>query len=603
MRDTVPMMRPLAALLACAVAGLLVAMARPAWGQCPPGAIGSCLSAHPTPGCSDPTCCATVCSIEPTCCTAAWDSVCVDAANLLCQLCGSGSSGSCFTPHGTPACNDATCCAAVCAADPFCCQVTWDSTCVLGATTLCGGGSGTCGDPGAGSCTQPHPTPACSDAACCESVCAVDPSCCSQAWDSFCVSVAAVACASDCVPTCPPGSDDEFEFCGLSSNAPCVDGQPGTGIVPISPGQPMCGRIGPLDSGIDLDAFRIEVTDTDGDGLARLLVNLTSSGESFVAVLPAPCAPLADATVHATVSGCLSGSASLCIAPGTWYLVVARGAFPVPSAPGGDCGMLGFRYVLSAQVLDNCEDACGSGPPCLVPHDTPGCADAACCATVCALDPLCCNKSWDQLCVDRAFENCEGTAPENDSCDSAIAISGAASVPFSVLGAKPTELAPPPGCLTAGSGALGPDVWFSLSKVQGPVELTTCASGGFDTAIVIYRDGCDGTTVVCSDDDALCPGNSLASTVEFTASCDETYLVRVAGVGASAGAGTLTVRQPGSACGGCPADLSGDGIIDGTDLSALLAAWGSSTADISGDGTVDGLDLSVMLAAWGPCQP
>jgi hypothetical protein len=146
-------------------------------------------------------------------------------------------------------------------------------------------------------------------------------------------------------------------------------------------------------------------------------------------------------------------------------------------------------------------------------------------------------------------------------------------------------------------------VWFSLSKVEGPVELTTCATGGFDTAIVVYRDGCDGTTVACSDDDALCPGNSLASTVEFTASCDETYLVRVAGVGASAGAGTLTVRQPGSPCSGCPADLSGDGTIDGTDLAALLAAWGSGTADISGDGTVDGIDLSVMLAAWGPCQP
>ncbi len=586
-----------------ALAGSLLAAAEPAQAQCPPGAIGSCLSAHPTPGCSDSVCCATVCSIEPSCCATAWDAVCVDAANLLCQLCGSGSSGSCFSPHGTPACNDATCCASVCAADPYCCQVSWDTTCVLGATTLCGGGNGTCGDPGAGSCSQPHPTPACSDASCCNAVCAVDPSCCSQSWDAFCVSVAAVACASGCVPSCPPGADEETEFCGLSSNAPCVNGQAGSGIVPLSPGQPMCGRIAPLESGIDTDAFRIEVADPDGDGLARLIINVSSSGATFVAALPTPCTPIADATFHASVSGCLSGSASLCVPPGAWYLVVASGDFPTPASPGGDCGMLGFRYVLSAAVQDSCEDACGSGPSCLIPHDTPGCADATCCAAVCALDPLCCNKSWDQLCVDRAFTDCGGEAPENDDCYDATSITGLAQAPFSVVGADPTELAPPAGCLTAGSGALGADVWFRLSGVQGPVELTTCAAGGFDAAIVVYRDSCGGVAVACNDDDALCPGNPLAASVEFVAHCDESYLIRVAGVGASAGAGTLVVRQPGSACSGCPADLSGDGLVDGTDLSALLAAWGTSAADISGDGAVDGVDLSVMLAAWGDCQP
>lgn len=365
----------------------------------------------------------------------------------------------------------------------------------------------------------------------------------------------------------------------------------------------MCGRIAPLESGIDIDAFKIEVPDGDGDGLARLTVNLTSSGTSFVAALQAPCVPLADATFHASVTGCLSGSASLCVPPGTWYLVVARGTFPTPSAPGGDCGMLGFRYTLSAQVLDNCEDACGSGPPCFVPHETPGCSDATCCATVCAVDPLCCNKSWDQLCVDRAFEDCESEVPENDDCSDALPIAGPAQVPFSVVGAQGTKLAPPPGCLVAGAGALGPDVWFALSGVRGAVELSTCAAVGFDTAIVVYRESCSGAAVACSDDDPLCPGNPLASTVEFVASCDETYLVRVAGVGASAGVGTLLVRGTATSCDACVADLSGDGVIDGTDLSALLAAWGSGAADISGDGTVDGIDLSVMLAGWGPCNP
>jgi YVTN family beta-propeller protein len=58
----------------------------------------------------------------------------------------------------------------------------------------------------------------------------------------------------------------------------------------------------------------------------------------------------------------------------------------------------------------------------------------------------------------------------------------------------------------------------------------------------------------------------------------------------------------GSVPGACPADLSGDGIVDGADLGRLLAAWGlPGASDLSGDGTTDGADLGIMLAAWGAC--
>ena len=42
----------------------------------------------------------------------------------------------------------------------------------------------------------------------------------------------------------------------------------------------------------------------------------------------------------------------------------------------------------------------------------------------------------------------------------------------------------------------------------------------------------------------------------------------------------------------------------GADLGLLLAEWGrgESPADLSGDGTVDGLDLGLLLAAWGGCS-
>jgi hypothetical protein len=53
-----------------------------------------------------------------------------------------------------------------------------------------------------------------------------------------------------------------------------------------------------------------------------------------------------------------------------------------------------------------------------------------------------------------------------------------------------------------------------------------------------------------------------------------------------------------------PADLNGDGYIDGGDLGLLLAGWGrSGPSDINGDGITDGGDLGILLAAWSPRFP
>ena len=53
----------------------------------------------------------------------------------------------------------------------------------------------------------------------------------------------------------------------------------------------------------------------------------------------------------------------------------------------------------------------------------------------------------------------------------------------------------------------------------------------------------------------------------------------------------------------CAADLDGDDVIGGGDLSRLLTNWGTSGAgDLNGDGVVDGGDLTMLLSAWGPCQ-
>jgi hypothetical protein len=51
-------------------------------------------------------------------------------------VCGNSGAGSCIANHG-PGCSDAECCATVCNLDPYCCTIAWDSLCVGEAGDFC----------------------------------------------------------------------------------------------------------------------------------------------------------------------------------------------------------------------------------------------------------------------------------------------------------------------------------------------------------------------------------------------------------------------------------------------------------------------------------
>ena len=53
----------------------------------------------------------------------------------------------------------------------------------------------------------------------------------------------------------------------------------------------------------------------------------------------------------------------------------------------------------------------------------------------------------------------------------------------------------------------------------------------------------------------------------------------------------------------CPADLNGDNVVNGFDLSAVLAGWGSPAGDTNGDGTTNGIDITTILSAWNTTCP
>ena len=72
------------------------------------------------------------------------------------------------------------------------------------------------------------------------------------------------------------------------------------------------------------------------------------------------------------------------------------------------------------------------------------------------------------------------------------------------------------------------------------------------------------------------------------------------GTGSIVEAGIDDFRVYGAVCPAArPADLNGDGQVDGADLGVLLGSWGTATNDLNGDNRVDGADLGVLLGDWG----
>jgi V8-like Glu-specific endopeptidase len=288
----------------------------------------------------------------------------VAAATTAC-----GASGeSCFTAHSTPHCNDAACCTTVCAADPFCCNTSWDNLCVTRAWDLCRN----CG-PGSGSCYSTH-GPGCEDISCCSSVCTADPFCCDTAWDSLCVQRAEASCRSGI--TCEEAKlltvavPATLSFSTLDDPSGSDDSTCGDGDV-----YAVWRRYVPECSGMST------ITICSNDAVQPTVAVFSSCGGTQLAcsASAAPCGANAGASVEfATLAG------------QSYYIRI--------SAING--------LDTTGTIATMCEAVCGSGPSCTVVHGTPGCSDASCCVNVCTVDPYCCNVQWDSLCVGGAQDLC-----------------------------------------------------------------------------------------------------------------------------------------------------------------------------------------------------
>jgi hypothetical protein len=134
-------------------------------------------------------------------------------------------------------------------------------------------------------------------------------------------------------------------------------------------------------------------------------------------------------------------------------------------------------------------------------------------------------------------------------------------------------------------------------------------TGRMGEGSIAYNGGSVNSEDVCRLRES--PGGTSDSTSWFDDSGAASTFGRPNTWAACPGTGTVTQSFAALLGSGCewsgpsnPADLNGDGFVDGNDLGLMLAAWGvcgeaSCPADITGDGFVDGNDLGQLLAAWG----
>jgi hypothetical protein len=189
---------------------------------------GDCCSANGTAGCSETSCCDSVCAVDPFCCLSAWDANCASLATSLCPSCSTQTCpgpGDCCEINGTPGCDDTACCQQVCAQDGFCCSTDWDEDCQQLALSLCPASacSGvTC--EGLGDCCSANGSPSCEAESCCSVVCTQDAFCCETDWDQQCANLAATLCDPICADGDGDGIPDPDDNCPSVSNPQQEDG-------------------------------------------------------------------------------------------------------------------------------------------------------------------------------------------------------------------------------------------------------------------------------------------------------------------------------------------------------------------------------------------
>jgi hypothetical protein len=194
-------------------------------------------------------------------------------------------------------------------------------------------------------------------------------------------------------------------------------------------------------------------------------------------------------------------------------------------------------------------------------------------------------------------------APANNACANATSI-GDGATQFTTASATTDGPDEPSLCNFNGYSQIGSDVWFRYTATcTGHVTVSLCGAN-FNAKMAIYP-ACptgSGQALACNDDSC-----GTSPRITFAATSGASYTIRVGGVNAVTGSGTINISCV--APPDCPADIDDNGYVNIDDLFAVINSWGpcgGCPADISppgGNGFVNIDDLFAVINSWGQCTP
>jgi len=414
--------------------------------DCAPCAHGPCELGTANPKACD-ACVTKVCKVNPSCCSIAWDAVCVGVAVSTCGTkcdkeigCGNGVDDD---MDGKTDCTDPDCDTD----EVLCPKPCTHDTCATGAALK-------------KNCSS-----------CASAVCGADPFCCNKSWDGYCVTLAALQCSAGCNNEvgCDDGVDQDQDGKTDCVDADCADDkacQPGAhetscankadddkdgktdcddfDCAPL----PECGVTTETDCGNAVDDDEDGKTDCDDLNCMTKAAcgacshDLCTTGEKLVASCSACVKQICDTDAYCCTNSfdsiCVGEVASICgLACGN---AKEQNCGNVKDDDGDgktDCAdfdCLGNLTCVKAPHETNCanlvdEDGdgktdcvdsdCAGLPMCAAcPHSVcevaapmPAGCDA-CVTLVCAQDPSCCTGMWSAACVGAATAMCKKSCDE-----------------------------------------------------------------------------------------------------------------------------------------------------------------------------------------------
>ncbi len=148
---------------------------------------------------------------------------------------------------------------------------------------------------------------------------------------------------------------------------------------------------------------------------------------------------------------------------------------------------------------------------------------------------------------------------------------------------------------------------IDIDPTAGPAFLQNLTVSGCDSTVMgggIYSDGPDTVIDRCSVRSNHSPQGGGVGSFEGNVKIRSSFICGNTLDQVSNAFVDLGNNHISEVC--CIADLNGDGLVDGADLTTLLGEWGGCgeagcRADLDQDGLVDGADMTILLGSWGNC--